>query len=117
LIATGQLRAHFDAEQKIELFEFVTNSHEEYLPRTRIIDAARPLHEWSKEWKSLNAIPDGKQSPEMNKKKAKAMKSPQQPPPEIDLPQSKIKASMGITPSVFRFLEVRIFTCFSLIFR
>ena len=110
LIANGTLKAHFDAEQKIELFEFSTSSHDEYLPRSKFIDAARPFHDWSKEWKSLNALPDGKQSPEMNKKKAKAMKSPQQPPPEIDLPLSKVKQSMGITPSVFRFLEVYSFT-------
>jgi hypothetical protein len=84
----------------------VTSSHEEYVPRTRIIDAARPLHAWQKEWHNLNSPPDGKQSPEMNKKKAKAMKSPAQPPPEIDLPASKVKPNMGITPSVFRFLEV-----------
>jgi hypothetical protein len=42
----------------------------------------------------------------MNKKKAKAMKSPPHPPPEIDIPASKVKPSMGITHSVFRFLEV-----------
>lgn len=68
------------------------------------------MHEWAKEWQKVNAMPDGKQSPEMNKKKQKQMKSPPQPPPEIDLPRSKIKPNMGITPSVFQFLEVRIFT-------
>jgi hypothetical protein len=107
LIASGTLKAYFDGEQKIELLEFVTSSHEEYIPRTRILDAARPLHEWQKEWHKVNSPAEGKQSPEMNKKKAKAMKSPPQPPPEIDLPASKVKPSMGITPSVFRFLEVR----------
>jgi len=106
LVANGTLKAHFDADQKIELLEFVTSSHEEYLPRTQIITAARPLHEWQKEWHKVNAPPDGKQSPEMNKKKAKAMKSPPHPPPEIDLPQSKVKPSMGITPAVFRYLEL-----------
>jgi hypothetical protein len=106
LIATGTLKAHFDADQKIELLEFVTSSHEEYIPRTRILEAARPLHEWQKEWHKVNAPPEGKQSPEVNKKKAKPMKSPAVPPPEIDLPASKVKPSMGITPSVFRFLEV-----------
>ncbi|RFU25735.1 hypothetical protein B7463_g10604, partial [Scytalidium lignicola] len=50
LVATGTLRAHFDAEQKIELLEFVTSSHEEYLPKTRVIEAARPVHEWVKDW-------------------------------------------------------------------
>lgn len=110
LVANGTLRALFDADQKLELLEFVTSSHEEYLPRTKIIDAARPLHEWQKEWHKVNNPGDGKSSPEMNKKgKSKPMKSPAQPPPEIDLPASKVKSSMGITPSVFRFLEVIVF--------
>jgi hypothetical protein len=104
LIANGSLRAHFDAEQKIELLEFTTSSHEEYLPRTTVIDAARPLHEWSKEWHKVNST-DAKQSPEMNKKKQKPLKSPPQPPPDIDLPRSKVKPNMGITPSVSQFLE------------
>lgn len=106
LIASGTLKAYFDAEQKIELLEFVTSSHEEYLPRTRVVEAARPLHDWGKEWQKINAPPEGKQSPEMNKKKKTILKSPPQPPPEIDLPESKVKPSMGITPSVFRFLEL-----------
>ena len=106
MIASGTLKAHFDADQKIELLEFVTSSHEEYIPRTRVLDAARPLHEWQKDWQKLNAPSDSKQSPEMNKKKAKPLKSPNVPPPEIDLPASKVKPSMGITPAVFRFLEV-----------
>lgn len=105
MIASGTLKAHFDANQKIELLEFITNSHEEYLPRNKFIEAARPVHEWTKEWKQVN-MTDGKSSPEMNKKKQKPMKSPPQPPPEIDLPQSKVKSSMGITHSVFQFLEV-----------
>ena len=33
------------------------------------MEAARPLHEWQKEWQKVNAPPDGKQSPEMSKKK------------------------------------------------
>lgn len=106
MVASGTLKAHFDADQKIELLEFVTSSHEEYLPRAQVLDAARPLHEWSKEWHKVNTTADGKQSPEMNKKKARPMKSPPQPPPEIDIPESKV-SKMGITPLVFRFLEVR----------
>jgi hypothetical protein len=70
-----------------------------------VLDAIRPLHEWGKEFRTLQ---DGKQSPEMNKKKAKALKSPAQPPPEFSIPQSKVKTSMGITPSLFQFLEVSI---------
>jgi len=106
LVSTGVLRAQFDPNQKIELLEFVTNNHEEYVPRTRIVEAARPLHEWHKEWHKANPPPDGKQSPEMSKKKARQNKSPPTAPPEIDIPESKVKGTMGITPSVFRFLEV-----------
>jgi hypothetical protein len=105
LIASGTLKAHFDNAQKLEMLEFVTNNHEEYLPRNRMIEAARPVHEWNKHWNMVNAN-DGKASPEMNKKKPKQMKSPPQAPPEIDIPHSKVKPSMGITHSVFRFLEV-----------
>ena len=105
-MANGTLRAQFDANQKIELLEFVTNHHEEFVRRTRVVEAARPLHEWQKEWQKANAPADGKQSPEMSKKKANKMKSPNTAPPEIDIPESKVKLSMGITPSVFRFLEV-----------
>ncbi len=99
------MRAQFDASQKIELLEFVTSNHEEYVPRTRMVEAARPLHEWQKEWQKANTPADGKQSPEMSKKK-RPMKSPPTAPPEIDIPESKVKGTMGITPSVFRFLEV-----------
>ena len=106
MVANGTLRAQFDSNQKIELLEFVTNSHEEYVPRARIIEAARPLHEWQKEWQKANTSADGKQSPEMSKKKARPLKSPPTAPPDIDLPDSKVKPKMGITPSVFRFLEV-----------
>lgn len=104
-MANGTLRAQFDANQKIELFEFVTNNHEEYLPRSRVLEAARPLHDWQKEWQKVNAPVDGKQSPEMSKKK-RPMKSPPTAPPEIDIPASKVKLNMGITAAVFQYLEV-----------
>jgi hypothetical protein len=46
----------------------------------------------------------------MSKKgKTKQMKSPQNAPPDalVDLPDSFVKKSMGITEPVFQFLEVR----------
>jgi hypothetical protein len=86
--------------------EFATSSHDEYLPRRQVVDAARPWHEWQKDWKNMNSSPDGKQSPEMNKKKPKPMKSPSQPPPDLEIPETRVKSNMGITPSVFQFLEV-----------
>ncbi|EHK98188.1 hypothetical protein M7I_5952 [Glarea lozoyensis 74030] len=106
LVATGSLRAHFDSEHKIELLEFVTNNHEEYLPRAKAIEAFKPVHEWAKEWHKLNTAPEGKQSPELNKKKPKPMRSPPNPPPEIDIAHSKVKPNIGITTSVFRFFEL-----------
>lgn len=108
LVATGTVRAHFDSEQKIELFEFVTSGHEEYIPRRAAIEAAKPAHNWIKEWHKVNTQ-DSNKSPEMSKKgKAKPMKSPQNAPPDalVDLPDSLIKQSMGITEPVFQFLEI-----------
>lgn len=90
----------------MESLEFITSSHEEFVPRNQIIKGARPLHEWQKEWHEMNG-PANKQSPEMNKKgKARPMKSPATAPPDFDIPDSKVKSSMGIPSSVFRFLEV-----------
>ncbi|KAH6605005.1 hypothetical protein Trco_006712 [Trichoderma cornu-damae] len=107
LVAMGTLRAQFDAEQKIELFEFLTTSQEEYVSRKRVIEAAKPAHEWIKEWRSVNTI-DGKQSPEMSKKgKARLLRSPQKEPPGVlvDLPDSAVN-SKGVTLAVHQFLEV-----------
>ncbi|TFA97602.1 Adhesion defective protein 1 [Trichoderma ghanense] len=107
LVATGTLRAQFDAEQKIELFEFLTTRQEEYVSRKRVIEAAKPAHEWIKEWRSVNTM-DGKQSPEMSKKgKARQLKSPQKEPPGVlvDLPDSAVN-SKGVTEAVHQFLEI-----------
>ncbi|PFH60300.1 hypothetical protein XA68_11146 [Ophiocordyceps unilateralis] len=107
LVATGTLRVHFDAEQRIELFEFLTAGHEEYVSRKRVIDAAKPAHIWLKEWHKANSQ-DAKQSPEMSKKsKAKLLRSPQTQPPEVlvDLPDSAVN-SKGVTEAVHQFLEI-----------
>jgi len=107
LVATGVLRAQFDSEQKIELFEFATMSHDEYISRDVVIQSARPLHNWNKEWRSLNQQ-DGTHSPEMSNKKSKpkGFKSPNSAPPEFDLPQSSTKHGWGITHAVHQFLGV-----------
>lgn len=101
------MKAHFDAEQKLELLDFMTTNHEEFIPLRQVLASARPWHEWQKEWQKLNDPHDGKQSPEMNKKKMKVLKSPQQPPPDFEISESRVKSNMGITPAVFQFLEVR----------
>ncbi|KAJ3509078.1 hypothetical protein NM208_g15718 [Fusarium decemcellulare] len=106
LVASGTLRAQFDAEQKIELFEFLTTSHDEFISRKQVIDAAKPAHMWMKEWHKTNSQ-DGK-SPELSKKgKGRQLKSPQTQPPEVlvDLPDSAVN-SKGVTEAVFQFLEI-----------
>lgn len=101
----GTVRAQFDAEQKIDMFEFVTTSHDEYLSRKQVIAAAMPSHTWVKKWNELNNDP--KNSPEMSKKsKTKQHKSPAFPPPDLELPDTPIKSNSGITKQVTAFLEV-----------
>lgn len=102
---TGTLRVQFDAEQKIELFEFLSRDHEEYVSRTMVIESAKPNHNWIKEWHRTNS--QETKSPEMSKKgKARQMKSPQAAPPDLDIPHSAVKHGLGITEQMFQFLEV-----------
>ncbi|KAI8958275.1 LIM-domain binding protein-domain-containing protein [Daldinia sp. FL1419] len=106
VVATGVLRAQFDGEQKLDLLEFITQSHEEYHSRKMVTEAARPAHNWVKEWRKVNGH-DSRLSPEMSKKgKVKTMKSPPNPPPDIDLPPSAVKQNIGLTEAVFQFLEI-----------
>lgn len=105
-MANGSLRASFDPEQKIELLEFHTESHDEYISRKMVIERALPAHNWVKDWHKVNSQ-DTKLSPEISKKgKSKVLKSPQNPPPDLDLPDSAVKHKMGITEAVFQFLEI-----------
>lgn len=106
LVANGILRAQFDNEQKLEILEFITTHFDEYMSRTEVIQAARPGHNWVKEWKNLNST-EGKQSPEMNKKgKARQMKYPAGPPPDLELPPSWLLENKGVTAHVNQFLEM-----------
>lgn len=106
VVANGSLRASFNSEQKIELLEFHIDNHDEYISRKMVIERAMPAHNWVKEWHKVNS-PDTKLSPEISKKgKSKVMRSPQNPPPDLDLPDSAVKHKMGITEAVFQFLEV-----------
>ena len=107
-MATGQLKAQFDSEQKLDMLEFNIIGHEEYVSRKMVINAARPTHLWAKEWKKVNGQ-DANASPEMSKKGKKQFKSPPNPPPAFVLPHSAVKGNMGITEPVFQFLEVCIF--------
>lgn len=101
------MRVQFDGEHKFELFEFHTTSYDEYVSRNQVIGAAKPNHEWIKEWHKVNTH-DSKQSPEMSKKgKMRQMKSPHNAPPDLDLPQSVLVPGLPVTSAVNQFLEVR----------
>ncbi|KAH7311717.1 LIM-domain binding protein-domain-containing protein [Stachybotrys elegans] len=106
VVANGTVRATFDSEQRMELFEFITTEHEEYVARRQVIEAAKPAHLWMKEWKQANSQ-DGKQSPEMSKKGKRNVKSPQSQPPQVlsDLPEAAVNKE-GVTASVHQFLEI-----------
>ena len=102
------MRAQFDNEHKLDVLEFITESHEEYVPRQQVIDATRPTHNWMKEWNRVNTQ-DNKSSPEMSKKgKTRVFKSPSTAPPEMlqGFPHSGVVKDMGITETVAQFLEV-----------
>lgn len=101
----GTLRIQFDAEKKVELFEFISRDHDEYVARNVVVEGAKPNHNWIKEWHQANATEN--KSPEMSKKKQqRAMKSPARPPPDLDIPHSAVKANVGITEQQFQFIEV-----------
>ncbi|VBB77151.1 Putative protein of unknown function [Podospora comata] len=106
VVADGILRASFDSDQKFELFEFIMTDFEEFVPRSMVIQAARPAHNWVKEWHALNS-PDNKQSPEMNKKnKTKQLKTPAGPPPDLELPDSYVSPGRAVPGHVYQFLEM-----------
>lgn len=102
---SGSLRIQFDTEQKVELFEFLSRDHDEFVSMNVVLEGAKPNHQWIKEWLRMNSQ-DSKQSPEMSKKgKSRPMKSPPNPPPDLDIPHSAVRHGLGITEQQFQFLE------------
>ena len=101
------MRVQFDGEQRLDLFEFRSAEKEEFVSLQRVIDSAKPAHNWLKEWNKLNST-DNKQSPEMTKKgKTKTLKSPQTQPPGLltDLQDPKVNKN-SITLAVGNYLGV-----------
>ena len=100
-MATGSLRAQFDINCKMDILDLSTNEHNEYIPRSSLIQAAAESPE-------IKLSPSASKSG--NKKNAKAQK---QQPPDNQPPQVKIPGSVfhdfGTTPGVWQFLEVKPF--------
>lgn len=96
-MCTGTLKALLDRDNKLELLEFFTTKHEEYLPRTTLTKLFS------------SDAPKQKQSPETTKSSAKQKLQRQQQGPTIslnDLPANPVRVD-GINEPVARFLEVR----------
>ncbi|KAJ5290852.1 hypothetical protein N7478_000103 [Penicillium angulare] len=83
----GNLRAHFDLNNKIEMLNITVTSHNEYIPRQLL--------------QSLEAQ-EQKQSPKVAKNAAKRA---QKQSPSLSLPESMVNAN-GIPTAVTQFLEV-----------
>lgn len=73
---------------KIEMLDIVIMNHTEYLPRSKVLEAA-----------------DQKQSPKVSKNTGKRAQQKQAPQPSLTLPESMVTAN-GVPTAVMSFLEV-----------
>lgn len=87
LFTQGQLRAHFDIANKIEMLDINVTSHNEFIPRSLL--------------QSLE-LSEQKQSPKVSKNTAKRA---QKQSAQISLPESMV-TSNGVPTPVMGFLEV-----------
>ena len=98
VVLTGNLRAKFDGNNLLDLFEWTTSRHEEYVSLQDL------------EASALES-PDLKQSPSMSKnaKRAAQQKQKEQAAREqarhITIPKPSVN-DMGLTPAVMECLEV-----------
>lgn len=90
LVSSGTLRAQFDQNSKIDVLDFVTVNHSEYLPRAQL-----------KTILSSFSPPDEK-SPKHHK--GAKQKAPQRQP-TVSMPDAQVN-SFGVTDDVMNFLEV-----------
>ena len=102
LQTSGTLRVQFDQPGKIDILEILTTSHEEFLPRAQLLQAAADP-------------PELKQSPNISKTSSKKAAQQRQKQAQAALEQSRMIPvpnstvnDQGVTPSVQQFLEVRL---------
>ncbi|KAI9824579.1 MAG: hypothetical protein M1832_001668 [Thelocarpon impressellum] len=96
VISSGTLRAQFDQNSKIDVLEFVTQDHKEFLPRNQMKALVSPHNS-----------PDQKMSSPKQTKTLGKQKAQQRalPPPPIVLPESQVN-DYGVTDAVTKFLEL-----------
>ncbi|KAF3911494.1 hypothetical protein ABW20_dc0107094 [Dactylellina cionopaga] len=98
IVAQGTLRASLNMASQIDILEFDTSEHTEYVPR-RILENAK---------RASTSSPDQKASPRVNSKavgKRQQMQQLPPPPPPISIPDSPIGA-WGVPDQVVKLLEL-----------
>ena len=96
-MSVGKLRAHFDQNSKMDAMDFVTNRHEEYIPREVLVQTAAES-------------PDIKQSPNISKSgskraRGKQAQQVQDQPRQVSIPE-RVVTDYGVTFAIQQFLEV-----------
>lgn len=95
------LKAQFDSQNKLDVLDLVTVNHNEYVPRSGLLQATL-------------APSDIKQSPSTSKAQGKRgsqqrqkqqIQAPPDQSPKVTVPESLIN-DLGTTKAVFQFLEV-----------
>lgn len=87
---SGTLRAQFDQNSKIDVLDFGTMTHMEYVSRACIKHLSSP-----------HSSPEGKSPGQHKNAKQKA----QRVQPQVKVPESQVNP-WGVTDAVMRFLEV-----------
>lgn len=90
LIMFGTLRAQFDPNSKIDVLDFVTAYHTEYVSRASIKNPSSPY-----------SSPDERSPGQHKNAKQKAQRAQMQ----IQVPESRVNV-YGVTDAVMTFLEV-----------
>ncbi|KAL8636790.1 MAG: hypothetical protein Q9228_005854 [Teloschistes exilis] len=100
LVMSGRLRVQFDRVDMIDLLEILTTSHEEFVPRAKLLRTATESPEMKQSPNQSKTT--GKKGAQQRQKPAQAM---QDLGPFAAIPRSTI-TDHGVTPSVQKFLEV-----------
>lgn len=100
LVMGGGLKVQFDHHGKIDVLEILTSSHQEFVPRAKLLRAAAESPEIKHSPNQSKA--SGKKAAQQRQKQAQAA---QDLPPVAAIPNSTI-TDQGVTPPIQQFLEV-----------
>lgn len=98
--SSGRLSAQFNAQGQIDILDLTTSEHNEYVPRTKLIQSAQGSPEMKQ---SPNTSKNAKRAAQQRQKQQ--LQIPQEP--QTPVPESLV-GEMGTTAAVARMLEVRL---------